>query len=84
MKTARVAAIALLLTLAGCSRLTQENYDRLVVGMDYDQVTALLGAPRGCDDVMGVRSCVWGDDERSVNVNFVAGKVLIFSARNLQ
>lgn len=84
MKTGRVAAIALLLVLAACSKVTQENYDRLAVGMDYDQVTALLGAPSGCDDVMGVRSCVWGDDERSVSVNFVAGKVLIFSSQNLK
>lgn len=82
--TIRAIAAALLLLLAACSKLTLENYNRIAVGMDYDDVTALIGAPDRCDDVMGVRSCTWGDADRSVSVNFVAGKVLLFSSVNLQ
>jgi hypothetical protein len=52
--------------------------------MRYDEVTRLLGAPDQCDDVMGVRNCKWGDETRSVNVSFVAGKVLLFSSSNLR
>jgi hypothetical protein len=33
---------------------------------------------------MGVRNCKWGDETRSVNVSFVAGKVLLFSSSNLR
>jgi hypothetical protein len=41
-------------------------------------VTTLIGKPDACDDVMGVRNCVWGDEKRSVQVGFVADKVLLF------
>lgn len=84
MKIHSVLTIGLLLVLLGCSRLTLDNYNRIAMGMHYDEVIELIGSPRKCDDVMGVRSCEWGDDERSVQVNFVAGQVLIFSSRNLK
>jgi hypothetical protein len=69
--------------LLACSKLTQENYNKIAMGMTYDEVVALLGAPANCDDVMGVRSCKWGDDTHSVNVNFMGGKVLLYSSSNL-
>lgn len=83
--TIRTAVMTgLLLLLAGCGKLTLENYNRITVGMPYDEVTGLIGAPASCDDLMGVRSCRWGDDKRSVAVNFVAGKVLLFASSNLE
>jgi hypothetical protein len=84
MKIRTVLAMGLFLVLLGCSKITLENYNKIVVGMHYDEVTQLLGAPDQCDDVMGVRNCKWGDDKRSVNVSFVAGKVLLFSSSNLK
>ena len=84
MKTRMLSVAGLTLALLGCSKLTLENYNRIGVGMEYDEVTRLVGPPGRCDDVMGVRNCLWGDEERSVNVSFVAGKVLLFSSSNLQ
>jgi hypothetical protein len=84
MKIRIVLAMSLFLVLLGCSKLTVENYDKIAVGMSYDEVTQLLGAPDACDDVMGVRNCKWGDETRSVNVSFVADKVLLFSSSNLK
>jgi len=84
MKIRTVVAMSLLLTMLGCSKLTLENYSRITAGMSYDEVTQLIGPPDECDDVMGVRNCLWGDEKRSVNVSFVAGKVLLFSSSNLQ
>ncbi len=84
MKIRTALAMGLLLALLGCSKLTLENYNKIGVGMSYDEVTLLLGAPDRCDDVMGVRSCQWGDDKRSIHVNFVGGKVLLFSSSNLK
>jgi hypothetical protein len=84
MKVKSLVGAALLLLVLGCSPLTQENYNKITVGMSYDQVTALIGKPDTCDDVMGVRNCVWGDEKRSVQVGFVADKVLLFSANNLK
>jgi hypothetical protein len=84
MKVRDLLGAASLLLVLGCSQLTQENYNKITVGMSYDQVTALIGKPDTCDDVMGVRNCVWGDEKRSVQVGFVADKVLLFSANNLK
>jgi hypothetical protein len=83
MKIQILFAMVLLLSLLACSKLTQENYNKIQMGMTYDEVVALLGAPAKCDDVMGVRSCTWGDETRSVNVNFMGGKVLLYASSNL-
>lgn len=84
MKIRTMWAMGLLLTMLGCSKLTIENYNQIAPGMTYDEVTQLLGKPAECDDVMGVRNCRWGDETRSAQVSFVAGKVLLFSSSNLQ
>ncbi|MBI3432408.1 MAG: hypothetical protein HY018_09390 [Hydrogenophilales bacterium] len=84
MKITPVLLLGLVLTLLGCSKLTLENYSKITVGMPYDEVTHLIGPPDRCDDVMGVRSCQWGDEKRSIHVNFVAGQVLLFSSSNLK
>lgn len=84
MKIRSVVAMGLLLTMLGCSKLTLENYSKIAVGMPYDDVARLIGPPDECDDVMGVRNCRWGDETRSVNVSFVADKVLLFSSSNLK
>ena len=60
-----------------------ENYNKLQIGQSYDEVRQLIGEPARCDEVLGVRSCVWGDGQRGISVSFVAGKVLLMSARNL-
>ena len=84
MKIRTVLMLGLLLTMLGCSKLTLENYNKITMGMEYDEVTRLIGPPDKCDDVMGVRSCTWGDEKRSIQVNFLGGKVLLFSSSNLK
>ena len=84
MKTRSILAVGVILLMLGCSRVTLENYNKLTVGMRYEEVIQLLGSPDRCDDMMGVRACQWGDEKRSIHVNFIAGKVLLFSSSNLQ
>ena len=84
MRIRTVLAMSLMWVLLGCSKLTLENYNKITVGMSYEEVTQLIGPPEKCDDVLGIRNCQWGDEKRSVNVNFVAGQVLLFSSSNLQ
>lgn len=74
----------LMLVLLGCGKLTLDNYNKITMGMTYDEVVQLIGKPDNCDELMGVRSCLWGDEECSVTVNFVSGKVLLFSSHNLK
>ncbi|MCB1931150.1 MAG: hypothetical protein KDI45_01615 [Candidatus Accumulibacter sp.] len=71
--------------LSGCSdRLSLDNYNQLKVGQSYDEVKAILGDPARCDEVIGVRSCVWGGDERGIKVAFMGGQVALLSAHNLK
>ncbi|HWH72987.1 MAG TPA: hypothetical protein VNV16_01830 [Methylibium sp.] len=84
-RTATVAAAAALaLVLAACSKLTLAHYDRVKVGMPYEEVVGLLGEPARCNETLGVRACQWGDDQRSADITFAGGKVLLASAKNLK
>ena len=83
MKIRTALTIGLLLVMFGCSKVTLENYNKISVGMSYEEVTQLIGPPDKCDDVMGVRNCLWGDEKRSINISFVGDKVLLFASSNL-
>ncbi len=76
--------VALALLSACGSQLSLENYNKLEVGQSYDDVKKVIGDPARCDEMLGVRTCVWGDEQRGISVNFVAGKVLLLSARSLK
>lgn len=77
-----LAGLALL--LAACDRLTLENYDKIKTGMSYAEVTAIIGAPKNCSEMVGIRSCTWGDEQHHVSVNFVADRVVLSTAENLR
>lgn len=81
MKTMLV--IGLLLLLSACSRLTLENYDKVKTGMTYDEVKSILGSANKCDELLGIKTCEWGNEEHKIVVNFVAGKVIFTSAENI-
>lgn len=80
------AALVLLLCplLTACSSLTQENYDRIKVGMSFQEVEKLLGSGATCDAAMGMKSCTWGTAERFIKVQFVSDKVLLHVARGIK
>jgi len=79
-----ILLLGLALVILSCSKLTLENYNKIEVGMKYDEVTQLIGQPDHCDDVMGARSCEWGDEKRSIHVSFLADQVMLFSSNNLK
>ena len=71
--------------LVACSsKVNLENYGKLRTGQSYEDVTKILGDPARCDEVLGIRTCVWGDEQRGISVNFVAGQVIQLSAKNLK
>lgn len=76
-------ALMAMLALSACSRLTMDNYNRIKTGMQYDEVVSLLGKPDSCSEALGVRTCLWGSERRHVQVNFVAGQVMLSYAHNL-
>ena len=83
-----VVILTVLLTLGfllgGCSKATQANYDKIEMGMSYQEVVDLLGTPDKNDDVMGARNCFWGKEPRMINIKFVGDKVVYHSAKGLK
>lgn len=79
----RLLTLLLFALLTGCSKLTMENYNKIRTGMHYDEVVAILGKPDTCSEMLEVRNCQWGDDSRHVQVNFVAGQVILNYAHNM-
>ncbi len=75
--------IALLFSVAACSKLSMENYQQLKTGMTYNEVTALIGEPASCEEALGTRSCVWGDDSKQIKAAFLAEKAMLFSHKGL-
>ena len=75
----RVSAVCMglfLMGMGGCSKINQDNYDKLSVGMGYTEVVELLGNPDICKDLPNTRSCIWGDANRQINVSFIGSKAV--------
>ena len=69
---------------ASCSNLTQENFDKIKVGMSYQEVEKILGSNPTCDSAVGMKSCTWGTAVKHIKVQFVADKVALHSAKGLK
>lgn len=74
---------AVLLNACG-NRVSIDNYNKLKVGQTYEEVKQVVGDPARCDEALGIRTCIWGDEQRGIEVNFVSNKVLLLSAKNLK
>ena len=73
-----------LLAFWGCgSKVNQENYKKIKIGMSYEEVAAILGEPIKCASILGTQSCDWGDETRSINIKFAADNVVFRSAKGL-
>lgn len=79
-----LAALAIVLSITACSKLTPENYAKIQIGMDYPAVTDILGKPDRCSDIAGFKSCQWGTEQRGVTIRFVGEKVVLQSAENIR
>ena len=81
---AHATALAMATLVGACSKLTVENYDRLQAGMTLSEVRQLLGDPASCDEVVGLRKCIWGDERRQITVSFAADRLLLRSASGIK
>jgi hypothetical protein len=78
-----LAVMAMSLTLLGCSKVNKENYENITVGMEYGEVTEVVGDPDNCKEMLGAKSCTWGDNSKNIEVRFVADKVILPSSNGL-
>jgi len=79
-----VTLLACLIFAAGCSKLSQENYSKLKMGMEYSEVTDILGNPDGCSESIGAKSCTWGDKDRNITVIFLGDNTMGFSSTGIK
>jgi hypothetical protein len=77
-------AFSLCFFTTGCDNLTQENYNKIKVGMSLPEVEKLLGPSPTCDSAVGMKNCTWGSAEKHVKVQFIADKVALHSAKGLK
>ena len=78
-----VVTLLIFVVLLGCSKLNRENYDKIKVGMNYQQVVSIIGDPDKCDAIMGSKNCVWGNENKKITINFIGDKVFILSMNGL-
>lgn len=78
-----LTTLLLSFTLIGCSKLSKENYDKIKVGMDYQQVIEIIGEPDKCDAAVGTKSCIWGSETKNISIKFVVDKVILPSMKGL-
>ena len=45
---------------------------------------SILGEPARCDDLVGFKSCRWGDESRNITVRFAGDQVVLYSAENVR
>ena len=76
-------ALLLSLILVGCSKINQENYDKIKIGMDYQEVIEIIGNPERCDAVLGAKNCIWGNEKKNITIKFVANKVALPAMKGL-
>jgi hypothetical protein len=78
MKT-KLTALLLVLALAACSKVTQENFARIQEGMSEQEVHAILGAPAESSSVailgLSGTSSRWQSGEAMITIQFANGKV---------
>lgn len=73
--------LATALFLFACSKISQENFDRIQNGMAEAEVLTLLGSPTESRslNVLGVSGTVsrWVDKDAVITVRFVNGKMAL-------
>jgi hypothetical protein len=79
----RALAIAALVLLAACSKVTQENFAKIQDGMSEQEVTAILGSPAesSSGSILGISgtSSKWMGGDATIAIRFVNGKVALRS-----
>ena len=61
------------LSMVGCSKVSKENYDKIKIGMSYEEVVEVLGKPDTCEEpIMKTKACTWGSSDKQIKIKFVA------------
>lgn len=69
--------------LLGCSKINKENYDKLKVGLEYDEVLKILDKPDNCESVLNMKNCIWEESSKTIKIIIVADKVVFLSSQGI-
>ncbi len=73
-----------ILALASCSKVSKENYDKIKIGMSYENVVEVLGKPDTCEEpVLKTKSCMWGSSGKQIKIKFVVDTVAWRSSKGI-
>ena len=75
--------IAVTLSLAACSKINIENYEKVKIGMDKADVETILGSADNCVEKTLHTNCVWGDEGKNIEITLVSNKVTLYSKHGL-
>jgi len=67
----------------GCSKITQENYNKLKIGMEYNEVLKIIGKPDHCESVLSMKNCIWEESSKSIKIGIIADKVVFLSSHGI-
>jgi len=84
MKMRMIVLLVLVAMLPGCSKLTVDNYAKIKTGIEYSEVVKILGKPDSCSEALFVKSCIWGNEQKNITINFVSDKAILSSSRNIK
>ena len=84
MNMRMIVLLVLVAMLPGCSKLTVDNYAKIKTGIEYSEVVNILGNPDSCSEALFVKSCIWGNEQKNITVNFVSDKAILSSSRNIK
>jgi hypothetical protein len=74
----------LILSIAGCSKVNRENYDKIKIGMSYEDAVKVLGKPDTCEEsILKTKSCIWGTAAKQIRVKFVADIIAWRSSKGI-
>lgn len=84
-------SVVLVCSLGGCAKVSQENYEKVKVGMTESEVEDILGSGKVQESggaSVGVFSLSgkvvrWGDDSKNITVTFANGEVIAKSQEGL-
>lgn len=84
-----IVVLAMAVMISACSMqpastVTQENYDKLTMGMTLEAVTEILGLPPHHSKRFGVEEYTWTDGDRHIHAKFVAGRAIYYSSKGLE
>ncbi|MBG9997412.1 DUF3862 domain-containing protein [Pseudoalteromonas sp. NSLLW24] len=79
----KLLIIAATLSLAACSKVSLESYEKIKVGMDKAEVETILGSADNCVEKTLHTNCVWGDEAKNIEITLVSDKVTLYSKHGL-